>query len=111
VRNILFSIVVCVLLLLSASYWYGHFTLGESHGPFGFIGLLTGMTAVSLILIWYGRPGWPRAALYGIPLYLVVIFALLILPVIVGATLAMILLVIAVMAVKRGRRCEDERRG
>jgi hypothetical protein len=100
-RNVLFSIAVCVLLLFSAAYWYGHFTLGESHGPFGFFGILTGVAAVGLILIWSAGPGWRRVTLYGIPSYVLIVLALSMLPVIVAATVSMILLVIAIMAVQQ----------
>ena len=103
-RNVLFSIAVCILLMVSATYWYGHFTLGESHGPFGFLAILTAVAAVGGMLIWSSRPGWRRATLYGIPLYVLIVLALSMLPMIVGATLATILLVIAVMSVQRGRR-------
>jgi hypothetical protein len=103
-RNVLFAIAVCILLVLSAVCWYDHFTLGESHGPFGFFGIVTGVAAIGLILIWAGRPGWRRATLYGIPLYVVLVLALSMLPMIVGATAAMILLVIATMALRQHRR-------
>jgi len=91
---------VCLLLLLSATDWYGRFT--GAHGPFGFFGILFGVAAVGLTLIWYGRPGWRRATLYGIPSYVLIVSALLMLPMIISVTVAMIVLVIAVMALQRG---------
>ena len=76
VRDLLYFVPVCLLLIFCVFSGYLHFTLGEAHGPFAFFGILAGVAAVGLTVIWYGRPIWSRAILFGIPLYVLVVLAL-----------------------------------
>ena len=96
IKIVVLSVAIGFLTYVSGEACYAHLTLGESHGPFGFVSIVCGFCAALLIWIWRKGPGWKRV-LYVTLIFIVMFVILSVLPPFIGVVVAMVFLTIAIM--------------